>query len=135
MCYGETKFPRKIKRRFEGVKVISKKEAEEEINYRRYRGENGQHFCSRLLSAKYKVQTNKQRASEEKGWIQYNPWTKERDKKSQTIINVATIHGIAKRMMAREWARALGRKSIFKFDHLKMEAFSWKKRKSQRRKE
>lgn len=135
MGYGETKFPRKIKKRFEGVKVISKKEAKEEINDRRYRGENGQHLSFRLLSARYKVQTNKQRASEEKGWIQYNPWTKERDKKSQTMINTATIHGIAKRMMAREWARALGRKPIFKFDHLNWEALFWKKRKSQRRKE
>lgn len=43
------------------------------------------------------------------GWFQFNPWKKEEPKRKPRL-NMATIRMMGKRIMATEWARAIGKK-------------------------
>ncbi|WP_219855510.1 hypothetical protein [Candidatus Hakubella thermalkaliphila] len=42
-------------------------------------------------------------------WRQYSPWQKE-EKKEKRPLNASSIWVFARKLMAREWARALGRR-------------------------
>lgn len=44
------------------------------------------------------------------GWKQYNPWQGEEKERKRKQLNAASIWVFARSLMAREWARALGKK-------------------------
>jgi transposase len=71
---------------------------------------------------------DKQNSLEEVGWSQYKLWPKSKTKKVHISMNMATIHGIAKKLIAREWARVLGRPMSSRYDNLEIEAASLKNR-------
>lgn len=51
------------------------------------------------------------KTTDEMGWKQYNPWKKQAEEaKENKRVNSASIWVFARRLMAREWARALGKK-------------------------
>ncbi len=70
----------------------------------------------------------KQNSPEEVGWSQYKLWPRSETKKVHISMNMATIHGIAKKLIAREWARVLGRPMSSRYDNLEIEAASLKNR-------
>lgn len=76
---------------------------------------------------------------DEVGWAQFSPWKKEEDKKKKQIpLNMATVVAIRKKLIAIEWARALGkRKQDTRLYDLEREAATWqqKKEEEKRRKE
>jgi hypothetical protein len=74
------------------------------------------------------VQHKKQNSFEETGWSQFKLRPKNKNKEKLKSVNVATIHGIAKRLIAREWTMALGKKTSSKLDALEREAAYWKRR-------
>ncbi|NQS89980.1 hypothetical protein HQ584_09340, partial [Patescibacteria group bacterium] len=67
-------------------------------------------------------------------WMQYNPWKKEKEKEKEKgrQVSTATIWCFAKRLMAKEWARARGRKirdpRLYLFEQ---QATQWKKKKEE----
>lgn len=71
---------------------------------------------------------DKQNSLEEVGWSQYKLWPRSETKKVHISMNTATIHGIAKKLIAREWARILGRPMSSRYDTLEIEAASLKNR-------
>lgn len=44
------------------------------------------------------------------GWEQYNPWQEKEKERKRRQLNAASIWVFARSLMAREWARALGKK-------------------------
>ena len=76
-------------------------------------------------------------SKDEAGWIQFNPWTKEQEgkKEKQIPLNMATVVAIRKKLVAMEWARALGKKKQDgRFYDLEREAADWyKKREDEKR--
>lgn len=83
------------------------------------------------FSSQQIVQYDKQKLFEETSWSQYKPWQKEEDEKAQISLNMATVRAMAKKLIGREWRRALGKPKDYRFDSLEREAFSWKKRKEE----
>jgi len=65
---------------------------------------------------------NTQESPEGISWIQYMLEPREGIKKRQVSTNAATIHGIAKKLMAKEWSRVRGRTKDSRFDELEKEA-------------
>ncbi|MDI6889683.1 MAG: hypothetical protein QMC83_01910 [Thermodesulfovibrionales bacterium] len=89
---------------------------------------------------KRRLSTSAKGESDEIGWVQYKPWQKEEDekKKKQIPLNMATIVAIRKKLIAMEWARALGKRNQdTRFHDLEQEAAMWKQRREEagRRKE
>jgi len=82
---------------------------------------------------------SREKSDNETSWAQYKPWQKEEDtKKKQIPLNTATVVAIRKKLIAREWARALGKRTKdTKFHDLEQEAATWyqKKDEEKRRKE
>jgi len=79
-------------------------------------------------------------SKDEAGWIQFNLWTKEQQgKKAKPIpLNMATVVAIRKKLVAMEWARALGKKKQdTRFYNLERAADDWyqKREEEKRRKE
>jgi len=78
---------------------------------------------------------------DEIGWAQYKPWQKEGDedeKKKEIPLNTATVVAIRKKLVAMEWARALGKTTRdTRFHDLEQEAATWeqKREEEKRRKE
>ena len=75
-------------------------------------------------------------ARDETGWVQYKPWQKEEDKKKKQIpLNMATVVAIRKKLIAKEWARALGKTTRnTRFHDLEREAAMWyQKREEEKR--
>ena len=73
---------------------------------------------------------------DEIGWVQYKPWQKEEDKKEKQIpLNTATVVAIRKKIIAAEWARALGKKTQdnTRFRDLEQEAAMWKQKKEEKK--
>ncbi len=70
----------------------------------------------------------KQNSLEEVGWSQYKLFPRSKTKKVHISMNMATIHGIAKKLIAREWARVLGRPTSSRYDTLEIEAAALKYR-------
>jgi len=77
--------------------------------------------------------------SDTAGWIQYKPWQKEEDsKKKQISLNTATVVAIRKKLMAKEWARALGKSTQdTRVCDLERQAATWEQKREaeERRKE
>jgi len=72
------------------------------------------------------------------GWAQYDPWKKEREEKKTRQVSTATIWCFAKRLIAKEWARARGTKiRDSRLYFLEQQAAQWKGKKDEeeRRKE
>lgn len=66
-------------------------------------------------------------------WIQYSPWKKE-DSKQKRSLNAASIWVFARSLMAREWARALGKKRQDPLKYaLEREATLWREKKEEER--
>ncbi|MDP8214484.1 MAG: hypothetical protein RAO92_00205 [Candidatus Euphemobacter frigidus] len=72
---------------------------------------------------------------DEAAWVQYNPWkeedNKDKKKKKEIPLNTATVVSIRKKLIAREWARALGKPPPGNRDRagdLEREATSWEKK-------
>jgi hypothetical protein len=59
---------------------------------------------------------NTQESPEGISWIQFRLGPREGIKKRQVSTNAATIHGIAKKLIAREWSRVRGRSKDSRFD-------------------
>lgn len=55
-------------------------------------------------------------------WIQYKLEPRDGIRKRQVLTNAATIHGIAKKLIAKEWSRVRGRTKDSRFDELEKEA-------------
>jgi len=54
----------------------------------------------------------KEKNEEESGeWRQYNPWKKEEEEKNERQVSTATIHYLAKKLIAKEWVKARGIRS------------------------
>ncbi|MFQ5853295.1 MAG: hypothetical protein ACE5JU_22275, partial [Candidatus Binatia bacterium] len=71
------------------------------------------------------------------GWAQYNPWRKEEEKegKKQRQVNTATIWCWAKKLIAREWARAKGiKRKDPRIYALEREAAQWREKREEERK-
>ncbi|MEW6685011.1 MAG: hypothetical protein AB1393_02235 [Candidatus Edwardsbacteria bacterium] len=70
---------------------------------------------------------------DEIAWVQYKPWQKEEDgKKKQIPLNMATIVALRKKLIAAEWARALGKRTQdTRLHDLEREAVVWKQRKEE----
>ncbi|MBU4483732.1 MAG: hypothetical protein KKG62_06465 [Actinobacteria bacterium] len=80
---------------------------------------------------KRRLSTGPKGESDGIGWVQYKPWQKEEDekKKKQKPLNMATIVSIRKKLIAKEWARALGKRTQdTRFYDLEREAATWKER-------
>ena len=79
-------------------------------------------------------------SGDEADWIQFDPWKKEQEgkKAKQIPLNMATVVAIRKKLVAMEWARALGKKKQDSglYD-LEREATDWyqKREDEKRRKE
>jgi len=89
---------------------------------------------------KRKLLTGPKVESDGIGWVQYKPWRKEEDekKKKPRSLNTSSIVAIRKKLISREWARALGKRTQdTRFHDLEREAVVWKQRKEEekRRKE
>ncbi|MFZ6016269.1 MAG: hypothetical protein ACOYU0_01385 [Nitrospirota bacterium] len=119
-----------------------KKEAEERQRQREeLKKEESLRSSFRELLAKEVVDYDKQRLSDlsraesrdEIAWVQYKPWQKEEDKKKKRIpLNMATIVALRKKLIATEWARALGKRTQDSRLHdLEREAVVWKQRKEE----
>ncbi|MEW6687097.1 MAG: hypothetical protein AB1393_12990, partial [Candidatus Edwardsbacteria bacterium] len=83
---------------------------------------------------KRRLSTSAKGESDEIGWVQYKPWQKEEDenKKKQIPLNMATIVAIRKKLIAMEWARALGKRTQdTRLHDLEREAAVWKQRKEE----
>lgn len=80
------------------------------------------------ITARHIKRHYKQNSLEEIGWSQYKLWPRSKTKKVHVSMNMATIHGIAKKLIAREWARVLGRPMSSRYDTLEIEAASLKNR-------
>jgi len=79
-------------------------------------------------------------SKDEGGWIQFNPLTKEQEgkKEKQIPLNMATVVAIRKKLIAAEWARALGKKKQdSRLYDLERQATDWyqKREEEKRRKE
>lgn len=75
--------------------------------------------------------------SNEANWAQYSPLNKkEGEKEKQIPLNTATVVSIRKKLIAKEWARALGKKTqnndIY---NLKRQADKWWQKKEEKKKE
>jgi len=77
------------------------------------------------------VQYDKQKLFKETDWSQYKPWQKKEGEKEKVSLNTATVRAMAKKLIAREWRRALGKPQSSEFDSLERTASSWKKRKDE----
>lgn len=71
---------------------------------------------------------NAQESPEGISWIQYRLGSRDGIKKKQVSTNAATIHGIAKKLIAREWSSVRGRTKNSRFDELEKEAAFLKNR-------
>lgn len=82
------------------------------------------------LSSKEVLRKQEQTGTDAFDWVQFNPHKKEEKKEQPRLLNTATIHGIAKKIMAREWRRAKGiRKQDPRIQNLEREIESWRERK------
>lgn len=107
-----------------------KKEAEErEKQKERVQKEPEQSFDFQKFLAQQIEQHDKEKRHKETGWSQYNPLQKEENEKKEISINMSTVRALAKRLIAREWARILGKPQNHQFDSLEREAGCWEKRK------
>jgi len=105
-----------------------KKEAEERKKQQeRLPRETEGSFVFQKFFAQHVAPYDKKDLFEEIGWSQYKPRQKEEGKKEPRSLNMATVRAIAKRLIAREWARVLGKTRSSKFDGLEREAASWKR--------
>jgi len=75
--------------------------------------------------------------SNEAIWAQYSPLNKqEGEKEKQIPLNTATVVAIRKKLIAKEWARALGKKTQNNDTyHLEQEADKWWQKKEEKKKE
>lgn len=65
-------------------------------------------------------------------WQQYRPWGESKKKEKPRSVNTATIWCAAKKMIAREWRKAVGiKKRDRRFDQLEHEATVWAERKEE----
>jgi hypothetical protein len=79
------------------------------------------------VSAPFKPQEKKE--IEPPGWVQYNPWKKESEEKKERKVSAATIWCFAKKLIAKEWARARGiRRRDPSLCSLEQQAARWKKK-------
>lgn len=90
-------------------------------------GERKIHKKNVTSSSKF-VNNDRKNLIDEIGWNQLKPWTKIKNNKEIISINTATIHGIAKKLMAREWTKILGKTHSSKYDVLEKEASFLKNR-------
>ena len=82
------------------------------------------------VSAPFKPEEKKE--VEPAGWVQYNPWKKEGEEKKKRQVNTATIWCFAKRLIAKEWARARGIKTRDPHLYLlEQQAAQWKEKKEE----
>jgi len=69
------------------------------------------------------------------GWAQYDPWKKEREEKKTRQVSAATIWCFAKKLIAKEWARARGTKTRdSRLYLLEQQADRWKEKKDEEEK-
>ena len=75
--------------------------------------------------------------SNENSWVQYIPLDKKENKEEKQIpLNTATVVKIRKKMIADEWARALGRRTqAASFCDLERQAVVWLQRREEKNKE
>ena len=74
--------------------------------------------------------------SNEVNWAQYSPFNKqEGEKEKQISLNTATVVAIRKKLIAKEWARALGKKTQNNDTyHLDQEADKWWQKEEEKKK-
>lgn len=66
------------------------------------------------------------------GWVPYRPWREEGEQKKSRRVNTATIFCFAKKLIAKEWRRALGkRREDPRVSALERMAASWEQKKEE----
>lgn len=119
------------------IAYLKKKEEKE-------RGEKEQQFRLRDLKPSISFQALTEKIVEEKrqnneakqdkvAWKQFNPWQDEQEDKKASKINSASIALFARKMMAREWARALGKPRNVSLSPLEQSAADWQQEKTKER--
>jgi len=109
-----------------------KKEGEEREKQKEIlQRESEQSFDFQKFSGRQTAQHDKEKLFDDTDWSQFKPWQKEEDKKEQISLNMATVRAMAKKLMAREWRRALGKPQSSRFDSFESAASSWMKRKEE----
>lgn len=84
------------------------------------------------ISPPPKVLNNK--TEEIGGWRQYSPWQERSEEREKKALNESSIWVFAKRLIAREWARALGKERQDSQTYaLEREATEWRKKKEEER--
>jgi len=76
---------------------------------------------------------NNEAKQDKVAWKQFNPWQKKEEEKKAGRINSASIWLFARKMMAREWARALGKPRNAGLRPLEQSAADWQKEKTKER--
>jgi len=114
-----------------------KKELEERQGQKEILKKNETLFKENTDYEKQKLFSQTTTYSSEANWAQYSPFNKkEGEKEKQIPLNTATVVAIRKKLIAKEWARALGKKTqnndIY---NLKRQADSWWQKKEEKKKE
>lgn len=140
-----------FRRRIEGLSLLEeaalawkkKKEMEEGLRQKEgFKKELLKKLSFRQTLAKEIVDYDKQRlptppagGPDEIGWVQYKPLQKEEDKKKKQIpLNTATVVALRKKIIAKEWARALGKRTQdTRFRDLEQEAVIWQQKKEEKK--
>lgn len=109
-----------------------KKEAgEREKKMDRLQIESEQSYGFRRFVAQKSAHSSKQKSFDEIGWKQVKPSQKEGKKKREISLNTSTVRALAKKLISREWARALGKPQNLEIDSIEKDAASWKKKKDE----
>ena len=117
----------------EALKWKSQKEAEQRRKEQEKEVQTEETISLQKVSAPFKSEEKKE--VEPVGWVQYNPWKKEEEKEKKRRVNTATIWCFAKRLIAKEWARARGIKTRDPGLYLlEQQAARWKEKKGEEEK-
>ncbi|MBU3895851.1 hypothetical protein KKG36_00820 [Patescibacteria group bacterium] len=76
---------------------------------------------------------NNEAKQDKVAWKQFNPWQDEQEEKKVSKINPASIWLFARKIMAREWARALGKPRNVGLGPLEQSAADWQQEKTKER--
>ena len=76
---------------------------------------------------------NNEAKQDKVAWKQFNPWQKKEEEKKASKINSASIWLFARKMIAREWAAALGKPRNAGLGPLEQSAADWQQEKTKER--
>jgi len=117
----------------EALKWKRQKEAEQRRKEEEKDSQTEETISLQKVSTPFEPEEKKE--VEPTGWAQYDPWKKEREEKKTRQVSAATIWCFAKRLIAKEWARARGTKiRDSRLYLLEQQADRWKEKKDEEEK-